>query len=86
MTDETELDRAAHLLQWDFFLAPESLQERQSKVGEGQTLQHSRDPQPGPGHCNTVKNSLHKPSSVLQYPMMNILRQAIDTQAIDITH
>lgn len=72
MTDESELDRATHHSQWDFFLAPEILQERQNKVGEGQTLQHSRDPQPRPGHCNTFKNTQHEPSSVPQYPMMNI--------------
>lgn len=62
MTDESELDRAAHRSQWDFFLAPESLQERQNKVGEAQTLQHSREPQPGPGHWKTVNNSQHEPS------------------------
>lgn len=71
MTDESELDRATHLFQWDFFRVPESLEKRQSKVGEGQTLQHSRDPQPGPGHCNTVKTTLHKASPVLRYPMIH---------------
>lgn len=43
----------AHRSLWDLFLAPESLQERQNKVGEAQTLQHSGDPEPGPGHWDT---------------------------------
>lgn len=61
-TDESEHDRTAHRSQGDFFLAPESLQQRQNKVGEAQALQNSRDPQPGPGHWKTVNNSQCEPS------------------------
>lgn len=52
MIDWNGLDKRAHRSQWDLCLAPESLQDRQNEVGEAQTLQHSRDPEPGPGHWN----------------------------------
>lgn len=46
-------------------MTPESLQEGQNKVGEAQTLQHSRDPQPGAGHYNTVNSTHYEHVNVL---------------------